>query len=297
MNGETLQVLLVESNVDDMALVRRLLAESKDPRFELTIVDSFSSALRLVRNTGFDVVLLGLYGLGSLDGFTLAAPRTPIIVLGQEEGAAEIHILRHGAQDYLVKGRDGSAYLRRSIRHAIERKAYEVRLAEQANFDSLTGLANRALFQQRLQHSVARAKRTNGKLALMFIDLDGFKSVNDTLGHDAGDQVLRLVADQLRRSIRQSEAAARLGGDEFTVLLDPVEDAMTPAVVAKRILDSFQSPLSISGREVRVTPSIGIALYPDQADEADTLLRYADAAMFRAKSLGRNNFQMFTPQA
>ena len=295
-----IRVLLIEDNRPDVVRVKRLLAQSKTPQFDLTVVERLAAAIPIVQGGYCDVVLLDLslpdsLGLTSVQELVSAVPHAPIIVLtGLDEEPTAVKAIRHGAQDYLLKGGDDLGLLRRSIRYAIERKAFEARLAERAHFDPLTGLANRALFQERLKHALARAKRTDRRGALMFIDLDRFKAINDTLGHQVGDHVLQLAAEQLRRSVRQSETVARLGGDEFTILLDPVEDMTGTALAAKRILCALEAPLAVCGKEVSVTPSIGIAIFPDQATDPDSLLRYADAAMFRAKSLGRNNFQIYS---
>ncbi|MCC7082550.1 MAG: GGDEF domain-containing protein, partial [Burkholderiales bacterium] len=131
------------------------------------------------------------------------------------------------------------------------------------------------------------------QVALMFIDLDGFKAVNDTLGHEIGDEVLRLAADRVRRCARDNETVARLGGDEFAVLLDPLLDETKPTAAAERILAVFREPLTVAGRAVQVTLSIGVAVFPDNASDSDALLRCADAAMFHAKSLGRNTCQVY----
>ncbi len=295
---EPIQVLLVEDNSVDAEFVQWLLARCGTACFQVTRVESLSAALPIVQNVRCDVVLLDLslpdsLGFASLREFALAAPFTPIVVLtGLDEESAVLQAIGHGAQDYLVKGRNDMRLLSRSMRCAIERKAFEARLAERAHYDPLTGLANRTLFNDRLVHALARARRVSQRVGLMFIDLDGFKAINDTMGHQIGDQVLKLIAERLRCSVRESETIARFGGDEFTILIEPLEDAVAAAATtAERILDGLQTPLSVASTEVRVTPSIGIALFPDHAKDADTLLRHADAAMFRAKSLGRNNFQ------
>src|SRR6185369_12885800 len=138
-----------------------------------------------------------------------------------EHDSAAVQAFRSGAQDYLIKGKSDPALLHRSIRHAIARKAFDARLAERANFDPLTGLVNRALFDDRVRLAIARATRARSRIGLLYIDLDGFKAINDTQGHAAGDDVLRRVAHRLRDSVRSGESVSRRGGDEFTVLLDP----------------------------------------------------------------------------
>ena len=165
----------------------------------------------------------------------------------------------------------------------------------QAYHDGLTGLPNRLLFMDIFGLEVAQARRNRKKLALLFLDLDRFKEINDTLGHDSGDQLLKHVAARLKKSVRESDTVARIGGDEFNVLLSDIEgpDAITATV--SKITTAFQGPYSIAGQELRVTTSIGISIYPDDSTDIETLLKFADAAMYHAKELGRNRYQFYDP--
>lgn len=294
-----MRVLLVEDSPGDTELLRRSLAESSEQCFELTVARSFSAAMACARRGGSDVILLDLglpdsRGVESVQDLALAVPRIPIVVLtGLDRESAALEALRHGAQDYLVKGESEPRQIVRSLRYAIERKAFEAVLAERAHFDSLTGLVNRSLFHDRLEHALARARRAEKRLALMFVDLDAFKTVNDTLGHEVGDQVLKAVAGVLCGVARECETVARLGGDEFTVVLEQIDARSDAEAVAKRMLAAFEAPLRIPGKQVRVTCSIGIAIFPDSATNCETLLRHADSAMFSAKARGRNGVQVF----
>jgi diguanylate cyclase (GGDEF)-like protein len=186
--------------------------------------------------------------------------------------------------------RDVNDKLRRDIE---ERKQTERSIRHMAHHDSLTDLPNRALFRDRLTHAMAQADRYQQKLAVMFLDLDRFKAINDTLGHNVGDQLLRIAAERLRTCVRDCDTVARLGGDEFTVIVEDVVDTQTAAIVAQKIIDTFAQPFNLHGHEVFVTTSIGITLYPDDDEQIDHLLRNADAAMYRAKECGRNNFQFY----
>jgi diguanylate cyclase (GGDEF)-like protein len=163
----------------------------------------------------------------------------------------------------------------------------------QAFHDSLTGLPNRALFLDRLDHAEARSARTGSPVAVLFLDLDSFKKVNDRLGHVAGDELLVLVSGRLRRCMRPSDTAARFGGDEFAMLLEDMAPEASPAIVAKRVLHELSEPFTIQGQEVLISASIGIASTRDRA--SDDLLRNADLAMYRAKSEGKGHFQAFEP--
>ncbi|KAF0224435.1 MAG: hypothetical protein FD176_1191 [Rhodospirillaceae bacterium] len=167
-------------------------------------------------------------------------------------------------------------------------------LSRQASFDALTGLPNRTLFMDRLGQAVHQAERNGQMVGLMFIDLDGFKLVNDTLGHDMGDLLLEETGRRLSACIRSGDTVARLGGDEFTVLMPNLGTYQNAPAVAGRILDILKKPFDLAGREAFVSGSIGITVFPDDAVDAMTMLKNADAAMYRAKEHGKANFQFFT---
>ncbi|MDO8608052.1 MAG: EAL domain-containing protein [Phaeospirillum sp.] len=168
------------------------------------------------------------------------------------------------------------------------RKQDEERLSYQANHDPLTRLPNRTLFQERLSRALTRANRAQSNVALLFIDLDHFKQVNDTLGHLAGDFLLQQVAERLTACVRQGDTVARLSGDEFTVILEDIVEAHDGAVVAHKILTAMSTPFDLQGREACISSSIGVALYPGDAGDPQSLVKLADAAMYRAKHQGRN---------
>jgi diguanylate cyclase (GGDEF)-like protein/PAS domain S-box-containing protein len=177
-----------------------------------------------------------------------------------------------------------------------ERKLVQEKLEQLAQYDTLTGLPNRALFRDRLEQAVARARREKWCTALAFLDLDRFKEVNDTLGHAAGDELLRAVARRLRGCLREGDTVARLGGDEFTAILEDVKGAADAQRVAGKMMAALEQPLVLEGREVFVTGSIGFALFPDDGEDADTLVRHADGAMYEAKNEGRNTFRRFSAE-
>jgi diguanylate cyclase (GGDEF)-like protein/PAS domain S-box-containing protein len=181
-------------------------------------------------------------------------------------------------------------------RDVSERKAFEEQLAHQAFHDPVTNLANRALFVERVRHAVPRARREGARLAVIFMDLDDFKTINDSLGHAAGDAVLLEIAKRLDGSIRPSDTAARFGGDEFAVLLEDVGSAQDAADTAERILESFGAPLRLEGKELFVRCSLGISIAEgDAAAGADELIRNADAAMYIAKRDGKGGYRLFEP--
>jgi len=170
---------------------------------------------------------------------------------------------------------------------AIERLAY---------YDSLTKLPNRWLFQDRLSQTLAQARRENQLVGLVFLDLDRFKNINDTLGHSAGDELLKEVAHRLKSCIRRSDTIARLGGDEFVIILPAINQTEDATLIARKILQSFTPAVDLEGQEIFITTSIGIAIYPNDGQNSESLVRNADTAMYQAKERGRNNYQFFSPE-
>jgi diguanylate cyclase (GGDEF)-like protein/PAS domain S-box-containing protein len=181
-----------------------------------------------------------------------------------------------------------------SARDITERKQHEDKVIRAANYDALTELPNRNLFHDRLERDLKHAARTGLPVALLFVDLDGFKEVNDRLGHDAGDQLLRQAAWRISGCVRDMDTVARLGGDEFTVILAEIRQASHIEILARKILDELAEPFLIGEEELRISGSIGIAFYPQDAAAPDELLRNADQAMYMAKRAGRNRFSFFT---
>jgi diguanylate cyclase (GGDEF)-like protein/PAS domain S-box-containing protein len=181
-----------------------------------------------------------------------------------------------------------------SIEDTSQQRELHTQLERLAYFDPLTGLENRRMFRDRLDQALRHVSRHDTALALLFIDLDGFKQINDSLGHDAGDELLVAVAQRIRRQVREEDVVARLGGDEFIVLLSHQRDSHSAAVVARKILAALREPVALRGDEVRIGASIGITLAPEDGMTSEQLLRNADLAMYRAKDLGRNNSQYFS---
>jgi diguanylate cyclase (GGDEF)-like protein/PAS domain S-box-containing protein len=178
----------------------------------------------------------------------------------------------------------------------LERQRAENELQRFARYDSLTGLPNRSFFRETLQRTLARAARERARLALIFVDLDGFKAVNDGLGHAAGDAALQVVAERLRAGVRTTDATARIGGDEFVVLLSSLSRTDDAALVARKLLDRVARPFVLDGNDVTLGASAGIAVYPEDGRDANDLLRAADLAMYRAKQEGRNTYRFFTAE-
>ncbi len=174
-----------------------------------------------------------------------------------------------------------------------ERRASFERMQHLAHFDALTNLPNRTLLNQHIEQSLLTAKRNHNKMALLFLDLDGFKVVNDTLGHHSGDMLLREVANRLKSCIRETDMVSRMGGDEFVVVMSAINKSEDAAHVAKKIIESLCIPFQIEGVVVNIGTSIGISIYPDDADESDVLKKFADAAMYEVKLAGKNHYRFY----
>ncbi|MEW6165362.1 MAG: diguanylate cyclase [Pseudomonadota bacterium] len=171
-----------------------------------------------------------------------------------------------------------------------ERRQAEERIRHMAQHDALTGLPNRALLHDRLEQALTRARRHGHRVAVMFLDLDRFKAINDSLGHEVGDALLREVAQRLRGAVRAADTVGRLGGDEFVVVLHEIADGAAAGQVAEKIVAAFATPVRIGPHELRASTSIGIAMHPDHGDEAHALVKCADTAMYRAKHGGRDRY-------
>ena len=196
-----------------------------------------------------------------------------------------------------VFGADGGFLGYRGVGRDVTLSALaEQRVNQLARFDSLTGLPNRNMFMAELERTLARARRNGQGFAVCFLDLDRFKVVNDTLGHDGGDERLKVMAERLRQATRAADLVARLGGDEFVVLLEQPGSAADTSALAQRMLQAAAEPVVVQGCRFQLTGSIGLALYPNDGDDAATLLKHADAAMYLAKDRGKNNVQFYTSE-
>jgi diguanylate cyclase (GGDEF)-like protein len=296
---EAPSILLVEDNPGDVRLVEELLRAAWVVAGSINHVSSVEDAIGLVAKDVPACILLDLslpdaQGLGTLERVRDAHPSVPIVVLtGTDDEAQAVQAVQEGAQDYLIKGQVDGHLLGRAIRYAIERKFAEVQLSHQALHDPLTGLANRALFMERLAQALARIERHPSSVAVLFLDIDRFKTINDNFGHEVGDSVLACIGDRLRKALRPEDMASRFGGDEFVVLCEDLEDDRHVVTIAKRIGRSISEPISLEAGEVVVTTSIGIAAARGIGDRPEVLLRDADAAVYRAKERGRDRFEFF----
>jgi diguanylate cyclase (GGDEF)-like protein/PAS domain S-box-containing protein len=260
---------------------------SVTPVFGYEVDDLVGTSLaRLVHPDDIDAVTRTMVDMGKVDG----SERITCRVLHRDGGWRHVESAVSARLDDPTIG--GMVLNTRDITERVE---LEEQLAHQAFHDALTGLANRALFRDRVEHALRRLRRQRRPVAVLLLDLDGFKTVNDSLGHAFGDALLVAVADRLRLHLRPSDTASRLGGDEFAILAEDLVEAGDAAVVADRILDAMREPFVVDGKDVLATASIGVAIAETVPEDADDLLRNADVAMYTAKDRGRNRFELFKP--
>jgi diguanylate cyclase (GGDEF)-like protein len=295
-----ISLLLVEDNPKEALVIKNMLKEGLQNQFTLKHSRSLSDALDLIQQNQFQAIILDSHlpdgkSFESIPQFLQFCPDAPILILsGVEEEDQAIQAVKSGVQDYLIKGQTSSSTLCRAIRYAMERQRATQRITQLAHYDHLTGLANRGLFYERLNCAVARCHRNDTAIALMFLDLDHFKDINDSLGHDCGDSLLKTVAARIKKCIREIDTGVRLGGDEFAVLLEQIVSIEDVASVAQRILHLLAQPVIIKQRQLHVTGSLGITIYPWDSANPQELLSHADAAMYRAKAQGGNTHQFYT---
>jgi diguanylate cyclase (GGDEF)-like protein len=296
-----LRVLLVDNDDDEAARSNAGLTARLADRVATVHVASLAGAIRALMETSFDAIVLELAvsdakGVATLAGVRGAAPSVPVVVYARElDDGLMLRALRAGAQECLSKRDTPPESLARALGFAIERQrrlatleAARSEAAHRATHDPLTGLANRELFLDQLERALAFGTRYSRKTGLLFVDLDGFKAINDTMGHATGDQLLKAVATRLLDSVRRSDAVARLGGDEFVVLLPDVTSRRDVAHVRDTILLFLQEPIDVGGGQTLVCEaSIGSAMSPLDGMSAQELLDAADAEMYRDKNVRR----------
>jgi diguanylate cyclase (GGDEF)-like protein len=290
MTQPPIHLLLVEDNPGDVRLVNEMLAEDRRQRFVLHVADRLESALVVLREQDITVILLDLQlpdgsGLDTLLKIHSSAPEIPVVVLSSiGDEALAISAVQHGAQDFLVKNHISAHLLIRALHYAIERKRLEDRLHYFAHHDSLTGLANRKHLYDRLKNAMAWSRRNESQIALLLMDLNGFKPINDIFGHHVGDQLLCQVAERLRECVRETDFIARMGGDEFVLILHDIRGVDDVMAVTQKILNYMESPYTVHDRLLHVHVSVGISIYPSDGDTMEDLLRNADVAMYQAKT-------------
>lgn len=294
-------VLLIEDTESDAELVRSYLEDTpEEGAYNVIHAPDMETAIQTMEKIKIHAVMLDLFlpdteELSGLDSVKSILPSAPVLILtGRDDEEYASRAVETGAQDYLVKDHISPTLLRRSLRYAIQRKKYEDKITYQANYDPLTGLPNRESFKEKLEIALARQQRTKHTLIVILLDLDGFKSVNDTYGHETGDKVLREAAKRMKESLRPYDTAARYGGDEFLILIEGIDRMDYVESVARKLIETLARPIIEPMREIRIGASLGIAFSrPDENLSVDILIRRADQAMYETKQKGKNGYRLF----
>lgn len=295
---ELINILLVDDDDIDRESVKRMLKKSKSSKFHIDESDDFAGAIELLEKNDYAACLIDYNlsdrtGLELLDAIRKTSLDSSIILLtGMEEEFIANEAMEAGASDFLSKSDITAKLLERSIRYAIHHKKMGKERDYLAHHDSLTGLVNRALFFNRLNHQLERINRQSEGSAILYIDIDAFKSINDAYGHEFGDSVLKAFAERLSESVRSCDTISRLGGDEFVVLLENL-DAANAHLVSQKILKSFDSPLLINAVNLYVTVSIGMKFFQAENLTANQLLVQADQALYVAKHEGKKTYRNY----
>ncbi len=298
-----MRILIVDDNVIDIALVKRELDTSLLCDFSIKTSISVADGLKKLETESFDVILLD-YEMPEIDGIEMIIEirskpnlgNTAIIVVSASlDSSVALNCIEVGAQDFIPKSSITQVKLYQAIIHSrkrfeMEQKMYESYLSVKtmAEKDPLTGLHNRYFFDENLQMMIAASKRSNTAIGMLALDLDNFKHINDSMGHEAGDLLLKEVVARIKRCLRVNDGFARLGGDEFAITLSNINAIGEINMVTDRITDAFKEPFELSGKNVICTVSIGAALYPNDAASGSELVKCADIAMYRAKQSGKN---------
>lgn len=297
-----MKVLIVDDDVVDRLIIIKALSSIHMHR-KITETSSVSEGLAAIEQEHFDVILLD-YKMPEADGIEMLyelrtrpnlGNTAVVMVSASEDNDLALRCIEAGAQDFIVKNELSEGKLSKAILHAqkrfeIERKMHDsyINVKKMAERDPLTGLSNRYHFDETLKVMIANNKRTTHSVALLALDLDNFKHINDTLGHDAGDLVLIEMVNRINKCLRQNEGFARVGGDEFAIILGGLSNVNEVSNIADRILDTFNPPFVINTKEVQCSISIGVAIFPADALDAKDLIKSADIAMYRAKQSGKN---------
>ncbi len=295
-------ILIVDDHQSNVILLEEMLldvgyqciASTNDPH----------SVCALHRKNHYDLILLDLQMPG-MDGFQVmeglkeidANGYLPVLVITAQPDH-KLRALTVGAKDFISKPFD-LMEVKTRIHNMLEVRLLYKQLKQHSRaqeslalHDALTGLPNRRLLMDRLSLGIAHSRRNKSSMAVMYLDLDGFKQINDTLGHDAGDTLLRMVAARLVAAVRQEDTVARLGGDEFVIVLRELSHAEAVVKLASKVIQAISQPYIIQGCNVSVTASVGVSIYPTHGDEVETLMKSADLALYEAKRTGKNDYRI-----
>jgi len=296
------KVLIVDDRKESVLLLERTLRGAGYASIASTLDPG--EVCELHRKNGYDLILLDLQMPG-MDGFQVMEKLKEIETEGYlpvlavtAQPAHKLRALQNGAKDFISKPFDLAEVLMRvhnmlevRLLHKAARDHGKI-LESLALNDPLTGLANRRLLADRMLMTLVHARRNKSAMAVIYLDLDGFKQINDTLGHGAGDVLLKMVAERLVATVREEDTVARLGGDEFIIALWHVSGTNNAAAVARKVIEAVSQPYSLEGHTGRITASAGVAVYPIHGEDADTLMKSADLALYEAKRAGKNAYRI-----
>ncbi len=296
------KILIVDDNEANVILLEQMLGNAGYVSIASTL--NPSEVCELYRDNRYDLILLdiqmhGMDGFQVMDGLKEIETEgyLPVIAITAQP-AHKLRALSGGAKDFISKPFELAEVLARV------HNMLEVRLLHKAarDFgklqeslalqDSLTGLANRRLLDERMSMMLVRARRNKTAMAVMYLDMDGFKKINDTLGHGVGDMLLKMIAERMLAAVREEDTVARLGGDEFAIALWHVNGAGDAGRVASKVIEAVSQPYVIDGQTINITISAGVSIYPDHGEDSDMLMKHADLALFEAKHAGKNNYKV-----
>lgn len=306
MNQTSLTILIADDDEGDRIQLKRTLFQS-GLKYVCIEVSDLVEALKECDKIMFDCMIIDyqLPGQDGLKGISMMHTQFPemaiIMSTGQGDEMVATEAFKRGASDYIVKKNLSPELLKKSITTAIEKcqlqrqlRQKEAAIKHLAHHDHLTSIPNRLFFDQSLSETLLYAKQHNTMFAIMFLDLDQFKYINDSFGHEMGDLLLQKVSHRFQSMMRKGDILARLGGDEFGILLESITELDNAAFCAKKILNLLNDCFSLENEKINITASIGIAVYPLNGQTVSDLMRSADKAMYQAKNAGRNNFQFYT---
>jgi diguanylate cyclase (GGDEF)-like protein len=302
-----IRILLIDDDRKNVGILSEVVADYRTTAFEFEHVDTLKGGVDALNSDNhFDLVLLNLnlqdsQRLEAFEKVSGQVPHVPIVIVTSEiDDELALSAVHGGAQDYLVTSEISQSEFVRVIHYAIERNRLlrELEASRKvekflAYHDCLTNLPNRHLFYDHLKREALHAQRYERLIAVLFVGLDGFKNINDQLGHTAGDLILQESAERLSACIRKSDLVARWGGDEFTILLSRITQAKDASKVARKILEVFSQPFLLGDQEYSITTSVGISLFPSDATDEEGLVKKADTAMYRVKRGGKNNWRHY----
>lgn len=290
-----LAILVIEDGSE--GLIERTLAASELETTRVRCARTMQDATAVLERESFDLICVDLalpdaHGIATVSRLRAAAAHIPMIVFCDElDGPMAIQAVHVGAQDYLIKQKEGPIELARSVRYSLAAMGARTSLAYLAQHDPVTGLVNRSLFHDRLEHALIRAVRHSSTLAFLIVDIDDFSGLNDRFGNETADLILKESAGRMRQHIRKMDTLARSHADVFFLIAEDVQSEEGASVVARKILDAFSDPFDVTGTPVSLTVGVGMALYPGGSGDEASLIQDAGSALRMVKERGGNGVQ------